>query len=109
MPTVLAIGLGSQNSDLSFEVNTDEVIYEGLERQGLELPHGCLAGSCGACRIIIQDGIENLKAPSAVESDTINHIKNNLAAKTGDKSYLEKNIRLSCRARVLGNISFCKI
>lgn len=109
MPTVLAKEYGPNGIDLTFEVENGEVIYEALEKQGLELPHGCLAGSCGACRIEVISNPENLKTPSAVEADTISSIKSNLATKLNDPSYLEKNIRLSCRARVQGDFSFCRV
>lgn len=109
MPTVLVKNLINHNEEQSFELENDEIIYEGLERQGISLPHGCLSGSCGACRIIIEEGNENMKVPSVIETDTINHIKNNLAQKTGDQSYLTKNIRLSCRARISGNVTINKL
>lgn len=104
MHTVSVTGLAPGKDDLSFELNSDEIIYEGLERQGLELAHGCLAGSCGVCKVEIIEGINNLKPAGAVETDTINHVKNSMAKKTGDESFLNKNIRLSCRARISGPI-----
>lgn len=109
MPTVLVRDLIVPNQEQKFELNSDEIIYEGLERQGVNLPHGCLSGSCGACRVIIVEGVENMKEPSVIESDTINHIKNNLAQKNGDQSYLTKNIRLSCRAKIRGDITIGKL
>lgn len=109
MPTVLAKGFGPNNSDLEFEIKNGEVIFEAVEAQGFKLPHGCLSGSCGACRIEIISGSENLKTPSAVELDTINFLKENLASKNNDPSYLNKNIRLSCRAIANGNITIQKL
>ena len=109
MPTVLAKEFGPNNSDLQFEIKNGEVIFDAIEAQGFKLPHGCLSGSCGACRIEIIKGNENLKAPSAVESDTINFLKENLASKNNDPSYLNKNIRLSCRAIINGDIIFSKL
>jgi ferredoxin len=109
MPTVLVKNLSEQITEKKFELNSEEIIYDGLQRQGLELPHGCLAGSCGACRIEILEGENNLKPPSAVEADTIKHIQNTLSQKSNNAEYMTKNIRLSCRARVLGDITFTRI
>lgn len=98
MPTVL-VNLPIPNENKSekreYKVNLNNILYDELERQGLVLPHGCLAGSCGSCRIEIVQGIENLSPMGVVETDTIESIKN---------SYPGKTIRLSCRAKVLGDV-----
>lgn len=99
----------TQEKTISIEADENQTIYEAFEKHGTELPHGCLAGSCGACRIRVTEGQENLKPAGAVESDTINFIKSNLAQKTGDNSILNADIRLSCRAKALGNITFTKV
>lgn len=96
MPTVsVANDKLNNKEDLKFEVNEGQILFDELERQDHILPHGCLAGSCGSCRIEIIEGAENLSPQGAVETDTINSIKGNHPGKT---------IRLSCRAKVLGNI-----
>ena len=46
----------------AFEVKEGEVLYDALCDRGEQLPHGCLAGSCGACRIDVVEGIQNLAA-----------------------------------------------
>jgi ferredoxin len=99
MPTVL-VHLTSSNgkegeNTQEFTVENNRPIYDELERQGLKLPHGCLAGSCGSCRIHVIKGIENLAPMGAVEADTIAHIQDNHPGKT---------LRLSCRAKILGDI-----
>lgn len=78
-----------------YKVDLNQILYDELDRQGLQLPHGCLAGSCGSCRIHILKGIENLSPIGVVEADTIQHIQN---------EYPEKRIRLSCRAKVFGDV-----
>jgi ferredoxin len=83
----------------SFEVKTDEIIYNALSDQGEELPHGCLAGSCGACRVEIILGKENLHPPSVIEQNTIDALRIELKVDS------TKEIRLSCRAKVLGNVT----
>jgi ferredoxin len=102
MPTVLVKASSPLEEDRIFEIVEGETIFEGLERLGLVLPHGCLAGSCGACRIEVVEGAENLKQAGAVESDTVAHLKNQLARK-------DVCIRLSCRAKVIGNIEIKKL
>ncbi len=103
MPTVLVKAESPSEKDQKFEVNEGAILYDELERQGLVLPHGCLSGSCGACRIEILEGELNLSNLGVIESDTIAHLKQ-------DSSDLNKIvIRLSCRAKVLGDIKISKI
>lgn len=87
----------------TFEVNDGEVIYDALSSRGEELPHGCLAGSCGACKVEVLEGAENLLPPGAVEKNTIDAVREELVALKGPE-YQSKNIRLSCRAKVAGNV-----
>ena len=99
MPTVL-VNLQSPNeneffSPREYRVNLSQILYDELDRQGLQLPHGCLAGSCGSCRIHVVKGIENLSPMGVVETDTVTHIKD---------LYPGKTVRLSCRAKVLGDV-----
>lgn len=101
MPTV-----SFKDKSLKFEVKENEILFDALDNQGELLPHGCLAGSCGACRISVISGVENLKAPSHIEQNTIEAIKQNYDRIHGKEASESKNIRLACRARVLGDIEF---
>jgi len=83
----------------TFEVKTDDIIYNALSDQGEELPHGCLAGSCGACRVEILQGKENLLPPSVIEQNTIDALRIEL------KIDSHREIRLSCRAKVSGDVT----
>lgn len=99
MPTVL-VHLNSSNETepskpREYKVNLSQILYDELDRQGLQLPHGCLSGSCGSCRIHVIKGIENLSPMGVVETDTVDHIKS---------AYPGKTVRLSCRAKVLGDV-----
>ena len=78
-----------------YKAHINKILYDELDRQGLQLPHGCLAGSCGSCRIHVLKGIENLSPMGVVETDTVGHIQ---------KEYPGKIVRLSCRAKVLGDV-----
>lgn len=91
---------------LIFKVDDNAVLFDALDDQGEMLPHGCLSGSCGSCRIEILTGKENLKEPSEIEKDTINAIKQNLKRVHGADYNSNVEIRLSCRARVKGDIEF---
>lgn len=99
MPTV-----SIKNENKSFEVAEDSIIFNALEEQNHELPHGCLAGSCGACRVVITKGAENLSEPSAIEQNTIDAIKVNYQRIHGPDYLADKTLRLSCRAKVKGDI-----
>lgn len=92
-------------SDRIFEVNEGEVLYDALCDQKLELPHGCLSGSCGACRIDVLEGQENLSAPTYVEKDTIESLVKEFSETHGESFLKGKTIRLSCRARVNGDVT----
>jgi len=91
------------DKNLEFEVKENDILFDALDNQGEQLPHGCLAGSCGACRINVIKGAENLKMPSEIEKNTIESIRQNYERIHGPGSADDKNIRLSCRARVLGD------
>jgi ferredoxin len=90
---------------LEFELNVNEILYNGLEEKGLVLPHGCLAGSCGACKIEITEGNQNLTPPGVIETNTLNALYDQYKNDWEERGILKENIRLSCRAKILGNIS----
>ncbi len=97
MPTV------SLKDGKTYDAEEDEVVYNALEKQGITLPHGCLSGACGACQIHVISGIENLAPAGAIESNTIGSIHKSLVSKGID---VEKDkIRLSCRAKIKGDIT----
>jgi ferredoxin len=89
-----------------FEVKEGGILYDSLSDQGEDLPHGCLSGSCGACRIEVVSGKENLQVPGVIESNTLEALKEEFTEKRG-KDFIEgKTIRLACRAKVNGEICF---
>jgi ferredoxin len=93
----------------TFTVKSKDILFDALDNQGEQLPHGCLSGSCGACKIEILSGAENLKPASEIEINTIDAIRQNYERLNGKGSANGKDIRLSCRARVLGDIEFQKL
>lgn len=94
------------DSNKTFEINEGEVLYDSLSDRGEELPHGCLSGSCGACRVEIVKGQENLQMPGVIEKDTIKSLKEEFKHTRGEDFSNNTEIRLACRAKVLGDVSF---
>ena len=90
--------------NLKFQVASGDVIFDALDKHGHKLPHGCLSGSCGACRIEVTEGRENLQIAAMVEKNTIESIKQNYQRMNGANSMDNREVRLSCRARVTGDI-----
>lgn len=97
MPNVLISNAKaiSDKDCLSIEIQDNGIIYDELEKAQIILPHGCLSGSCGACCVEILKGMENLSKPSSIEENTLSDLRR-------DKQI--ENLRLSCRAKILGDI-----
>ena len=89
----------------TFEVKEGEVLYDALYDRGEELPHGCLSGSCGACRVEVTSGKDNLQKPGVIEQNTIDALKDEFTQTKGLDFVNGKEIRLSCRAKVIGDVS----
>lgn len=109
MPTVSLVQVAEngellEDEVLSFEVQEGENLWIGLENSGHVLPSGCLAGSCGTCRINVLSGSENLSKLSVIENDTVEHIKGSYTESYGEEWLEGKEIRLSCRSKVLGDV-----
>ncbi len=96
MPNVSIAGTTKQ-----FEVKEGGILYDSLYDQGEVLPHGCLSGSCGACRIVVVEGKENLMPAGVIEKNTVDAVKADM-----DLSSLQGiEIRLACRAKVTGHVT----
>ena len=102
MPTVsVAANIDFFQEFQELEVELNQTIYDECESKGINLPHGCLAGSCGSCRVEVLEGSELLKEPSVIEQNTIDALKIELVEKYGESSIEGKKIRLTCRARMI--------
>lgn len=104
MPTVSVVNLNRDLSEIdqserSFDIEEGAVIFDALDDQGETLPHGCLSGSCGSCRIYVLEGEENLSSASVVEKDTTDSLRQTLETVIGEVIH-SANLRLSCRARL---------
>jgi ferredoxin len=76
----------------NFEADGQASIFDELQNLGFDLPHGCLAGSCSACKVYVLEGAECLSTPDPIESNTLSSLKS---------AYDKIPIRLSCRAKIL--------
>lgn len=93
-----------KDTNKTFEVKEGEILYDSLYDRGEELPHGCLSGSCGACRVEIVSGKENLHPAGVIEKNTIEALKDEFTKTKGAEFVSNTEIRLSCRAKVLGDV-----
>ncbi len=96
MPTVSIEGFSKL-----FQVDEEETLFDALDNCGHELPHSCLAGTCGTCKVIILTGQDNLSPPSELEKMTIQAIKQNYNRIHGENSLANQTIRLACQAKIL--------
>ncbi len=110
MPTVSVINVDEQGKPLEnditrVEVEENQLLFDALDDKGVKLPHGCMAGSCGTCRVEVIEGAENLSKASYVESDTVTHIHQSYKETYGEDYLQDMQIRLTCRAKVLGDVT----
>lgn len=98
MPTVSIRG----NSN-TYKINNGEKLFHAIKDAGHELMHGCLAGSCGACRIEVHNGAKHLSPISEQESSTLKMIEQNYKRIHGPGSLDGKVIRLSCMAKFISD------
>lgn len=87
------------------EIASESILFDALADKGIDLPHGCLSGSCGACRVDVVQGEENLQPAGAIENNTIEAIKDEYRKTQGEGFLTGKHIRLSCRARIRGDVT----
>jgi len=75
--------------DLSGPARAGETIEEGIRRLGHQLQTSCGGGAlCGACCVLVFEGLEALTPPGKEESDRLRELG------------LAPPHRLACRARV---------
>lgn len=46
------------------EIKVGDLILQGAEKCGVEIPYGCRYGSCYACAVEVLKGIENIDSPN---------------------------------------------
>ncbi len=97
MPTIT---LEKDSGTTTFQCESGDNLLDTLLDNGEKYPHGCRAGSCGACRTIIIEGGNQLPTPGTIEKITIEGIleKNNIPLP------LDSHVRLACRVEVTNDI-----
>jgi len=95
------VSLADQSGEITkeFSLNSESVIWEGVEDQGYKLPAGCLAGSCSSCKVEVLEGAENISKASAVEQNTLDSVYEK------HPELKSQTLRLTCRAKILENIT----
>lgn len=76
--------------ETSVEGNTN--LLQELDSKNLMIARGCMAGSCGVCRMEVLSGIDNFLPAGVVEQDTI------------DSFDPTKQWRLACCAQLNGDV-----
>ncbi len=77
-------------SGATFTVPPGMSILDAAIEQGVDLPHGCRVGACGACMAEVTEGSENLAAPDLLEAHSL------------DRFDAPPRHRLICRAMTSG-------
>lgn len=82
------------SSGKSGDVPEKSTLLEAAEQFGIDLPHECGGfATCSTCRIIVEEGAENL---AGIDFDEENML---------EVAELNPPHRLSCQARILGDVT----
>lgn len=79
--------------NLTVEVPTGAKIPDIVDTYGASLPFGCRQGSCGTCRCLVEEGMENLNPKTQEEEDLFENLTS-----VGLKE------RLGCQLKVFGDV-----
>ena len=80
--------------DMDVEIPSSGARFQEIvEASGADVTFGCRNGTCGTCRIRIEEGLENISPKGREESDFLESIE------------AQKDERLGCQITVLGNCS----
>ena len=83
--------------DMEVEAPIGASFQEVVDASGADVTFGCRNGTCGTCRIRIEQGMENLSKVEREEKDFLNSIE------------ADSNERLGCQIRIKGNCSISYI
>ena len=81
------------HDNITVEVDAGSSIQDAVEKSGASLPFGCRMGSCGTCRCLVVEGMENVNALTDEESDLFESL-----------THLHPNERLACQLVVHGDV-----
>ena len=77
----------------SIEVPIGTRLMHAVEMAKATLPFGCRQGSCGTCRCLVIEGMENTNPPTAAEQDLFETLTS-----------VHPNERLGCQLVVNGDV-----
>ncbi|MGC4065489.1 MAG: 2Fe-2S iron-sulfur cluster-binding protein [Polyangiaceae bacterium] len=72
---------------IELELCPGEHLLDAIDERELPVPFGCRAGTCGTCRIHVEEGMDALEPPDERERFQLGRL-------------LGANLRLACRVKV---------
>lgn len=88
MPKVMFI-----HDNIEIEVPEGTSLQEAVEMAGATLPFGCRLGSCGTCRCLVVEGMENVNALTEEEQELFESL-----------THVHTNERLGCQITIQGDV-----
>jgi len=82
-----------ETDGLILEVTDGAAIPDIVDQSEVSLPFGCRMGSCGTCRCIITEGMQNLNPMTKEEEELF-----------ATFTHVSKNERLGCQLKILGDV-----
>ena len=77
------------------KVKKEETLLEACLNNDIDIDHSCEGGaSCGTCRVIIIDGLDNL------------HQRNSLEQEMADDRSFDPSERLACQTKLISSFKF---
>lgn len=77
--------------DMEVEVPAGSRFQDVVDASGADVTFGCRNGTCGTCRIRVEEGAENISPMESEERDFLESME------------AQKNERLGCQIRILGS------
>lgn len=81
------------HDNLTVEVSKGACIPDVVDECEATLPFGCRMGSCGTCRCIIEEGMENLNPKTDEEEELFEQL-----------THVGGQERLGCQLKIYGNV-----
>lgn len=81
------------HDNITIEVEKGSTLQDAVERAGATLPFGCRMGSCGTCRCLVVEGMENINELTNEERDLFETL-----------THIHPNERLGCQLVIKGDV-----
>ena len=69
MPKPLTLKMDGETHNI--ECNDDETVLEAALRNGLDIPYGCMSGTCNACQAHVNSGTTEMEYCDALTDDEV--------------------------------------